>query len=220
MAGCKSTLGRVAAWKIGRIRPMTTANTEQNLAEAQTTAQRARQEFDKRQQAVLNRIAETIPEAAERRLKTIVVEEGFTFTRALGREKVAALRSQVGRTASELANYLRDDSYPVNWPHYPCYPYSDDGTADRSPLITSIKQALLEHASPFFRQFHSILDQYGYTTASFHWEDALISPDDLWETADLEPLVPALESLASARAAEEQARIAHDRYVAEGLWGD
>lgn len=199
---------------------MTTTNTKRNLAEARATAQRARREFDKRQQAVLNSIAEKVPAAAARRLKTIVVEEGFTFTRELGREKVAALRSQVDRTAAELAAYLRDDSYPVNWPHYPCYPYSDDGTADRSPLMTSIKQALLEHASPFFRQFHSILEQYGYTTGMFRWANALISPDDLWETADLEPLVPALESLASARAAEEEAKISHARHVAEELWGD
>ncbi|HJD69112.1 MAG TPA: hypothetical protein K8V54_05165 [Corynebacterium kroppenstedtii] len=195
---------------------MTTTNSKQKLAEAQATARQTRREFYECAQAVLSGIAETIPEAAQRRLKTIVVEERFEVTCVLGREKVAALRNEVDQVARQLADHVRNGSHSIEWP---CLPYPG-GAADRGLLMRSTKEALSAHIGLELHQFQSILSQYGFTAGSFDWGNKLISPDDLWETAALEPLVPALESLRRAREAEEQARITHDRQVAEDLWDD
>lgn len=188
--------------------------TAQELAEAKALEAAKRIEVRELECALLTAVARDVPRHAQALGRSVALAQPDA-ARALGREGIDALRSDLSARAADVAAGLEAAVDQIKWP----FP-----TSRYSPATASEVQAsLLRYVSgPQVDDIAAIFKQRGFADHGRHGSQRLVLPQQLLSEQELaEPLQAVASALTELHAAQEavaQAKAADDRDAVDSLW--
>jgi len=183
------------------------------VQEALAAASQLRKEADHQKNECLTQVAAGLPGKVDELAKRVAHAEP-EITKALGKEGVDQLRTELSHEAALLAADIQGAANEIEWP----MPQSDLAKVDARKIHSALFNYMYGRrvdtlASVFKRHGYSIRD-------SNSQRQGLVLPQSLYEEDKFGPVAGALTALAQAESRVSRANAADDSSTVDDIWGD